>query len=255
MRLARLAGAATALGSALFLAACIGGGGFLGASDHLIETRALDPGGTFTLENVNGRVTVATWEEPKVRIEADKAASSDSVLRQVQVEIHGEGGRVEVRTRVPGGGFLFGGNSRVDYRITVPAAAGVRVRTTNGRVEVTGVGGELRASTTNGAVEVRDAGGAVEASTVNGSVDVHYRAFDPDGHNRLSATNGSVSAALPAGAGGRLEAQTVNGSVHCDLSLESTSKATRRRLEGRLGKGSGSFEVSTVNGSIHLRKG
>jgi putative adhesin len=254
MRITVVARGALALAAALVLGACVGGGGFLGATESVVESRALDPGGAFTLENVNGRVSVTTWAEPKVKIEADKAASSGSVLGQVRIEIHGEGGRVDVRTRVPGGGLFFGGGSRVDYRVTLPAGAEVRVRTVNGRIEVTGVRGELRASTTNGAVEVREAGGPVEASTVNGSVEVRYLAFDPDGRNRLSATNGSVTAALPAGTGGRLEAQTVNGSVHSELALESTSRVSRRRLEGRLGKGSGSFEVSTVNGSIHLRK-
>ena len=236
------------------LSACVVvGGGLPLAHDTQVETRAFEPGGLFTLENVNGRVTVATWSEPRVRIEADKAASAESLLRGMRIEIAGEGPRVDVRTRMPGG-WLFGGGGQVEYRITLPADARVRVETVNGAIEIQGVAGELRASTTNGSVEIADAAGEVQASTVNGGIHARYRTASPDGRHRFSTTNGSITVAVPDGAGGRLEAATVNGSIQSDLTLESTGRATRRRLQGRLGKGRGSLELSTVNGSLHLRR-
>src|SRR5215471_13671163 len=99
---------------------CIDGGAFLSAHEHLAETRSLAAGGEFVLENVNGQVVVEAGATGQVRIEADKAASSDAMLRQVRVEIEGEGDRVEVRTRFPRGSWLFGGGGRVEYRVTVP---------------------------------------------------------------------------------------------------------------------------------------
>jgi hypothetical protein len=248
--------AAIAFCGSLALAGCIDGSGFPAVHETVVETRALDPGGVFTLDNVNGRVTVTTWSEPRVRVEAEKAASSEARLRELRVEIDGEGRRVDVRTRMPGGSWIFGGGgSRVQYRITLPEGAQVRVGTVNGSVEVTGVAGELRASTTNGSVEVTDAAGVVEASTVNGGIRARYRVVDAEGRHSFSTTNGSISVSVGEGGGGRVEARTVNGSIENDLPLESTSRTTRRRLEGRLGKGSGSLELNTVNGSIHLRKG
>ncbi len=218
------------------LSACVVvGGGLPLAHDTQVETRAFESGGLFTLENVNGRVTVATWSEPRVRIEADKAASAESLLRGMRIEIAGEGPRVDVRTRMPGG-WLFGGGGQVEYRITLPADARVRVETVNG------------------SVEIADAAGEVQASTVNGGIHARYRTASPDGRHRFSTTNRSITVAVPDGAGGRLEAATVNGSIQSDLTLESTGRATRRRLQGRLGKGRGSLELSTVNGSIHLRR-
>jgi DUF4097 and DUF4098 domain-containing protein YvlB len=251
----QLKGAVAFCGS-LALAGCVDGSGFPAVHETVVETRALDPGGVFTLENVNGRVTVTTWSEPRVKIEAEKAASSEARLRELRVEIDGEGHRVDVRTRMPGGTWIFGGGgSRVQYRITLPEGAQVRVGTVNGGVEVTGVAGELRASTTNGSVEVTDAAGVVEASTVNGGIRARYRVVDPESRHSFSTTNGSINVSVGQGAGGRVEASTVNGSIENDVPLESTSRATRRRLEGRLGKGSGSLHLNTINGSIHLRKG
>jgi DUF4097 and DUF4098 domain-containing protein YvlB len=245
---------ATALVAGLGATAC-GGGGLLSVQESIVETRELEPGGRFELENVNGRVHVATWTEPRVRIEADKAASSRSALRNLRIDIDGEGSRVKVRTRHSRGSWLFGGGGgKVDYRITVPAGARVSVETVNGRVEIEGVTGDLRAATTNGGVEISGASGVVVATSVNGSINTGYGTLTGEGDHRFSTVNGSITVLVPEGTGGRLEAQTVNGSVDSDLRLESSERATRRRLVGRLGQGRGSLKLETVNGSIRLRR-
>jgi DUF4097 and DUF4098 domain-containing protein YvlB len=253
MRMRTLAGRGLVVLCGIAVSACVAGGP-LRARDTKVETRALDPGGSFSLENVNGRVTLTTWDEPRVRIEADRAARSEKGLRELRVEIEGDGRRVSVRTRTPRG-FRFGGSGgRVDYHVTLPADAEVRVSTVNGRIEIEGLAGAVRASATNGRVEITGAGGEVDASVVNGRINARYRVLDPDAHHRFSVTNGSIAVAVPEGPGGRLEARTVNGGVDSDLDLESTERTSRRRLEGRLGNGRGSLELRTVNGGIRLRR-
>ena len=244
---------ATALLAALASWACVGGA-LLSSHESVDETRALDSRGRFELENVNGHVTVTTWSERRVRIQADKAATSAQALRDLRVEIVGEGSRIEVRTRQPRGFWLFGGGDKVDYRVTLPADARVRLQNVNGGVEIEGVSGELRASTVNGGVAISEAAGTVEASSVNGSITAAYSTLPDEGEHRFSTTNGSITVRAPEGTGGRLKAETVNGSVDNDLRLESTEHSSRHRLAGRLGQGYGSLELTTVNGSIHLRR-
>jgi hypothetical protein len=248
-----------AVGAGFLMVASLGchdGGGVLSSTETMVETRSLKPEGRFALDNVNGSITVATWNEPQVRIEADKAATSAAALRDLRVEIEGEDDRIRVRTRMPKGVFFFGGGGgKVDYRITVPAGARVRVENVNGSVEVTAVAGEVHAETTNGNVEVRDASGAVEATSVNGTLRVGFAALADGADHKFSTVNGSITLSLPEGAGGRVEATTVNGSVDNDLPFEATEKGSRRRLAGRLGKGTGSLEASTVNGSIRFKRG
>lgn len=234
---------------------CHDGGGFLGSHESVAETRDLEAAGRFELENVNGAITISTWNEPRVRIEAEKSAANDQALRNLRVEIEGEGSTVRVRTRMPSGSWLFGSAGKVDYRITVPVGARLKVENVNGGIEITAPGGDVKASTTNGSVEVREASGAVEAASVNGGVRAAYAKMAESADHRFSTVNGSITLALPEAATGRVEATTVNGSIENDLPLESTGKSTRRRLEGRFGKGAGSLEASTVNGSIRLRRG
>jgi hypothetical protein len=251
-----VARAVTVASAAFLVAGCVVGDTVLGARASMTETRALRSDGHFTLKNVNGRVVVTTWAEPRVRIEAERAALNERALAQVRVEIEGEGGRVDVHTRLPrSGSWPFGGGSgKVDYRITLPAGAALSLETVNGGLEVEGVAGELRVKSVNGGVEIRGAKGPIHATTVNGGIKARYAAAPRDGSQRFSTTNGGITVTLPEGAGGGLEARTVNGSVSCELPLEVREKK-RRLLEGRLGPGTASFDLGTVNGSIHVLRG
>lgn len=245
--------AAVSLAAGLVLTSCIGGDFGMPFRESVNETRSLAAGGEFSLENTNGSIQVTSWDEPRVRIEAVKRAGSERALKELEVEITGEGDHVSVRTRHPRTRW-FGGGGGVEYRVTVPRGARVAVRNVNGRVEVDGVGGAVRASTVNGSVDVSGAGGEVEASAVNGSVEVNVARIDPSGRSRLSTTNGSVRLTLPRDASAEVEAHTVNGSVGCDFDLADARKS-RRKLEGRIGNGGARFELGTVNGSVHVDRG
>ena len=188
--------AACSLAASLVLTGCIGGDFGMPFEKTVDETRPLAANGEFSLENTNGTVKLVTWDEPRVRIEAVKHAASERALEELKVEIVGEGDRLSVRTRYPRARWM-GGAGKVDYRVSVPRGARVRVSNVNGRVEVDGVGAALKASTVNGSVDVSGAGGEVEASAVNGSVDVAVARVDPSGHSELRTTNGSVRLTLP----------------------------------------------------------
>jgi hypothetical protein len=244
---------AGAVGLGFALNGCIGGD--FGQPFHATvdETRPLAANGEFSLENTNGSVRLASWDEARVRIEAVKRARSERALQELQVEIVGEGDRLSVRTRYPRPHWM-GGAGSVEYRVSVPRGARVRLSNVNGRVEVEGVQGSVRASTVNGSVDVTGAGGEVEASSVNGSVEVGVARVDPAGRSELSTTNGSVRLTLPRDANADVEAHTVNGGAGCDFELVD-GRQSRRKLEGRIGTGGARFELGTVNGSVHVDRG
>ncbi len=68
--------AAAVLSAAVWLAGCVGGD--LGApfDETIDESRPLSAHGELSLENVNGKIRLTTWDEPRVRIEATKSAGS-----------------------------------------------------------------------------------------------------------------------------------------------------------------------------------
>src|SRR5690349_1500413 len=71
------------------------------------------PNATFSLDNVNGRVTITSWDQPRIRVHADKSADggdSDDVrtaLREVRVDIQSRPDRVAVKTIEPERSFGF----------------------------------------------------------------------------------------------------------------------------------------------------
>ena len=129
-------------------------------------------GGQFSVKNSNGSITIKTWNEGSVRIEAEKSAKNEEYLKDIEIVIEGSGDSVSVETvhhRRRNGGS-------VSYVITLPVEADVNVRTANGSVNVEGVHGHLEAKSVNGSLKLEDIAGDIEASTTNGSIRAQYYA-------------------------------------------------------------------------------
>lgn len=104
-------------------------------------------------------------------------------------------------------------------RVTLDGVTGtIRVATSNGRIEGSGLGGEgVEASTSNGAIELAlDVAQDVEARTSNGSIDLTV----PDGSYQVNAetSNGGIDVTIPDDPDGEhtLDLSTSNGSVTVD---------------------------------------
>lgn len=225
-------------------------------SESVEHTVALNPQGSFRIENPRGLIRVETWDRPEVLIKADKYAGSRQTLEDVRIEIKGEGDRVQVVTHLPEVfGFLGGSGGSVDYRITLPATVQLEAKTVNGQVEVEGVIGNLRVSTVNGSVTATDVEGEVRASTVNGRVEVSHRSLPAEAHHEYSCINGTVRVYLPESAAGRFHLDWVNGSVDSDFPLDLKSRRPgRQKVDTQLGEGQNDFQFSTVNGTIRILK-
>jgi DUF4097 and DUF4098 domain-containing protein YvlB len=121
----------------------------------------------------------------------------------------------------------------------------------NGHVNVEGLAGDLRVESVNGGLQLEDLGGEVHAETVNGGIHATYDRTLSGAHHTFETVNGGIEVSLPEDTAGRLEASTVNGRINCDLPLDVETRK-KRRLDGRLGPGEGSFKLGTVNGGIEV---
>lgn len=239
--------------------------------------------GTLDLSNVNGQITIETWDRAEVEVRAEKVVKSPSdeeanrVLGQLKVLVDAKPNRVRVEARFPKNqsglfGWLSGRgvqSMKVDFRLRIPREADLRIENVNGGITLNGGNGDLRLETVNGAVTANGAAGKVtlesvnggvaalgtrgtlEASTVNGHVEAELSDLGP-GKTSLESTNGGITLRLPASAGANLSASTVNGRIRCDLDVEGTNK--RNRVEGTLNGGGAEIEVGTVNGSIDIEE-
>jgi len=241
--------------------------------DNFEKTLPLKAGDRFSLENVNGSVTVATWAESKVEIKALKIARRHKEdLDKVEIRVEEGSGSVSVKAVWP----KFPGRASVTVEFTIMVPEGVdldEVETVNGGVDITGRYGRASVATTNGSVTIKDAAGEFEAGTTNGGVsfkgfDGRLKAGTTNGNIRLErislkgpisaeTTNGSITLAIasPETLNADLKAGVTNGHVTVDfpITLQNLSQS-RRRVEGKIGQGGPEISLHTTNGSITLTK-
>ncbi|HDZ26618.1 hypothetical protein LCGC14_0779260 [marine sediment metagenome] len=241
-------------------------------SEEFSKVLPLKADGTFSLKNVNGSVTITTWKEDKVDIEAIKTTKGDpGKLKEVKIEVEATANSVSVNTIFPRGKNI---RVSVNYKVKVPQGVNLgKVKSTNGSVYITGPVGNTNASTTNGRIELDGAKGTISLSSTNGRIEaVNIRGeLDVDTTNgtivlemlsfedtiKAKSTNGSITLRI-----GSLEkvnadfnARTTNGSISLDLPVTLKSmKKSRRSLEGQIGQGGPEISLRTTNGSIKITK-
>jgi hypothetical protein len=250
------------------------------------RTFDLAPGGTLTIDNQNGRVTVEGWDQPRARVQivrvvrATDAEKAEAYLRALRAEIDVGGNRLTITSRYPkrkeSVGFwdLIGqriASAQIHYYVQVPRETRLNLATTNGPVRVRGTRGDLQTETTNGGIDISSVVGAVAAHTTNGSIELS----DVDGTAKGETTNGGVTAVLRGLEGGgvdlattngsievylpdplraSLDATTTNGKVYVSFPLTTQGVMTSKSVRGTIGGGGAKISLLTTNGNIDVRR-
>lgn len=176
------------------------------------------------------------------------------------------------------------------FVIRLPDAHDVDVRTSNGRITVSHVGGELNAATSNGRITVNDHGGPANLETSNGRIIVdglrgalfadtsngRVIAKEIGGSVTIDTSNGSIELVLADGSAGPIDIDTSNGSIDIAvgagfggrINFDTSNAGVRivddsnRILRSHVDHGDGFIEfetpgglsvVDTSNGSITIR--
>ena len=206
------------------------------------QTVDVTKGTRLVLSNNAGEVTVRSWDQDRVRIQAThgpretiSAETTDMTLR--------------IRTQRASGSRGPGG--LVDYQITVPrwmpvnlsgtyldatiegTTAEVTVETVHGNARVTGGTGAVSLRSVEGVITVDKASGRVQATTVNEGI----RITNVSGEITAETTNGDIF--IDNATTSNLEAFTVNGEV--------TFNGTIRD--------NGAYRLGTHNGDIRVGLG
>jgi len=250
--------------------------------EKFTKTSPLKQGGTVTIENTNGGITVEAWDRAEVQIEAEKQVKAKNqdlakkVLAEIKFDIKADAGSFRIKTLMPkrDNGFfdwMTGNeaNANVTYRVRVPRQVALEVDNSNGGIKLTGThgkatlstsnggfeldrtAGQIRLSTNNGGISVANAAGTVQAHTTNGGIDVQLSQV-PDGADlSFESTNGGITLKLPRDIRTSLDAQTTNGRVRSDFDVEGGTPG-KRSLAGDINGGGGKLKVHTTNGDVEL---
>lgn len=230
-------------------------------TEELHKTYPLASNGRIDLENLNGPVSIKTWDRNDVQIDAIKRASSKELLDEAQIQIESRPNSLSIRTRYPDRNHLNGRSrvhndpASVDYSLTIPRNASLdKIDLINGDLTIQGVAGEVRASCINGHMLAQDLGGHAQLSTVNGALDATFTRLGNDGLE-LSSVNGSLRVTIPSDAQAQVSASTMSGSISNDFGMRGAKHAfVGQNMHAQLGSGSVPIKLANVNGSIEIRR-
>jgi putative adhesin len=252
---------------ATFLLLCAVPSGAATLTEKIDRTFDVRPGAKVVLSNVNGGIKISSWDQPRVRVIAEKEVHADSddvkdVLRDLRVELQPRDGGLVITTHYPkhndGGSILdwLLGDSvsrEVTYELMVPRSMSVEVSNTNGTIRVSDVVGTHELETTNGRIEVSRCSGSLDASTTNGSIHAELVKVAKGQPLRFNTTNGGIEILVPSDLAADIDADTTNGSIRSDLPV-STTHTGRNSLRGTINGGGTSLRLRTTNGGIAIRR-
>ena len=173
--------------------------------------------GTITLENTDGSIHIYGWNEPRVRLAALCKAYSASRLRQIRVETRAEPAILAVRTVVPKvSGWFADRSGTVDYTLTVPAAAQLRLKLANGEVVLQGLrGAKVDIALVNGRITALNCYAQIRANSSNGVMEAFFEWWENlPAKFDYALQRGRIGVRLPAGARFRVDARSDNGRIH-----------------------------------------
>jgi DUF4097 and DUF4098 domain-containing protein YvlB len=264
-----------------------GGWGPYTAQDTKTFTGAsTEPGVYFRVDNINGPVTISTWDRNEYEITAVVKArgfsqnEADQNLARMTITMNKDvvGGRqqliltydypstlnppysVVVTVKLPSSSKIDLNLASSNGYITITDILNggtISLLSSNGRFTFTNVSADtITGSTSNGGVEGHVDARVMDVSTSNGSISLAITG-SVSGSYDLSTSNGAVNISTPSSAGYRITARTSNGVVTFDLPNVSYSRDTNTDKSAQT-TGYDSFavklviDVSTSNGNVKI---
>jgi hypothetical protein len=228
------------------------------ARDQWTRNYTLTEGGSLEIREPNGRIRVESVDGDKVEVVAERivTATSDEAARDLlaKMEIAEEvaPNRIVLDGTRRSGTRILHGSRKVNYTVRVPRWTNLAIHTSNGAVDVAGLGGSLRVEATNGTVHGRDLGSSAVIETTNGEVTLEFAKVGTQGIS-CESTNGTITVAVPRDAKASVSVRVTNGVVRQENLDLQVIEQSRRRLDATLNGGGPEIRLSATNGAVTIQ--
>ena len=220
------------------------------------EFKVAATGGTLAVAGTNGGIAVEGENRGDVRVLAKLVATAETdarareILNAIQIDPNME--RVEA---VGPRNLRDREGWSVSYRLSVPRALNLSLRTSNGGISIRDVDSKVDFRTTNGGVKLIALNGDVKGQTTNGGVEIDLDGAFWSGEGLdVETTNGGVKIAVPENYSARLEASTQNGGLNIDYPGVDHNVRRTHEVSAQLGSGGAPIRVRTSNGGVRLTR-
>jgi hypothetical protein len=219
-------------------------------TEKFYETYSAPAGIKVDVANASGGdVAITAWSIDYVEVSAvKKTIWGEGELDKVDIQVTTENDHILIETVVSGKNV----RASVDYEIKMPnnAVAGT-IETTNGRVALQGVSGDVVVTSSNGEISAQGLVGRITATTSNGRIELDT----VSGGGVLTTTNGAI---VVKKSGAAITASTTTGGIRIedskgDLLLNSSNGGiTVSRVDGYVSAktSNGAIDIAEVTGIV-----
>jgi DUF4097 and DUF4098 domain-containing protein YvlB len=229
-------------------------------SEGFYKIVPLEPGGTLSLENIDGDIAIYGWERNEVEVTAEKLVPR-SYGRRVrvfslkhmmpQIELDRFEGFVKIRTKAASG---IRGGGIVNYEVMVPQSIDLKnIIGKEGNIVISDLYGKVFAELERGDVTVKNFSGSLTVSAMVGSVESELYDLRSEDEVKITTNEGDITIFLQPEVTAHIDAQAPNGSILSEFDLKESLPA--REVSVEIGGEGGAFlSLSTLKGDIHLKK-
>jgi len=223
------------------------------------KTLKVDASKPITLKVIDeaGGATLTGADVDTVQVRAVKTAydstqaRADAEVKTVQYSIEQTGNTITLKYQLPKSMNFNNNVNTVDFIVTVPTKTTADINTSTGKVNVTGLQGQVSIDNKFGDITVEQVDGALDAKTNSGGIDVTSVTA---GSRNVDVNSGFGSVSISQVSGASVTAQSNSGKVD----LKNVRATKDMQLSSDFGNvkfdtgAAGTLTVSTKSGSIDL---
>lgn len=227
-------------------------------NEEIVRSFEVTSQSDFSLHNINGTVTINSWPQSSIKVQANISAENQESRDDVSINITQHGQMVSVSTDYKESGYRQHRQAaKVDYRVWLPTDSNLSaIELVNGSLTIKDISGKVEAQVVNGTVDATGLSGDSDISSVNGNVKVEYDKY----HQNLDkidveTVNGSIKLFLPSNTSADISADTMHGGINTAFGLTANKNSfSGHNLQGKIGDGRSQVSLNSVNGSIKVLK-
>lgn len=245
----------------------------LAHADEWSKTYTLTGRAELKLGSTDADVRVDTWDKNTIeaKVTTEHYKIGDDGIKIVEQQT---GDQVAIEVRFPHDTHFFSVRSyHVRIDVHMPREGKLNVNTGDGRVQLTGLKGEIDLRSGDGGLDIDSVNGTLRAHTGDGHIHANGR-FDlldlntSDGRIDVEAQRGStigngwdlrtsdggVALRIPSDLAADVDIHTSDGHIDLDVPVTVEGKLEPNNVRGKLNGGGNLLAIKTSDGSVRLEK-
>jgi Toastrack DUF4097 len=229
-------------------------------TERVEKTVTMAPGGTLTLKNFSGKVTITGESRGDVHIVALRTAEKDR-LANIKLDVQSDGRDVTIDANKRGEGWTEKKNNNVVetvFEIRMPDRANLDVDVFSSPVQITGVTGSHHVHGFSSDLRLDRINGPIEAETFSGGIYLAPASWQQNQSVKAKTFSGDIEMRVPQAAAARVQFDSFSGDVKSDIPLTLKSKS-KRKMEAEFNTAdatvaAGDLSFKTFSGDVRIVK-